>query len=73
MKRVLWGQTVTYHKLKTPDGVLLGGVRAALQHMIRSNYLETDVEIMRSAMLKNKWNSDKGLPLNWFYKKEMSY
>ena len=69
IKRVLWGQTVTHHRLVTPDGVRLGGVRAALEHMIKNNYPETDLEIMKSAMIQNNWNTDMLLPPNWFYKK----
>ena len=75
VRRVLWGQTSTYHRLKSPDGALLGGVRAALQHMIKNDYAETDVERMRSAMtmIMNKWKTDEGLPLYWFYKRDSKY
>ena len=73
MRRVLWGQTVTYHKLKSPDGTQLGGVRAALEHMIKNDYAETDIQMMRDAMVRNKWKTDDGLPLFWFFRKDSKY
>ena len=53
---------------QTPGGKFLKGPRNALKFLIDNNSLESDISMLRAAMLQNRWKTDSKLPQNWFYR-----
>ena len=50
-----------------PGGKLFSSVRSALEHVIKNNYPEADIAMLRAAMVNNRWKTIESLP-NWFFK-----
>ena len=60
--------TKTQKHFLTPDGIRIVGRRAALLHMIREDFREEDVKIMRKSMEEDGWRESTYLPKDWIYR-----
>ena len=42
-------------------------MRSALEHVIKNKFPESDIAMLRAAMINNRWKTIESLP-NWFFK-----
>ena len=58
----------SHHRIMAPGGMSFASVRSALEHAIRNKYPESDIAMLRAAMINNHWKTNESLPPNWFFK-----
>ena len=62
---------IYYHqRFMAPNKQKFPVIRAALAHMIKTNYPEEEIMMMRRAMAESGWRSSENLPRYWFYKRD---
>ena len=65
-----FGRSKIGHKLLSPSGMRLPSPRAALVFMTKNSFPETDIAIMREALVtQNIWLPHEALPDNWLYRR----
>ena len=69
-KKTPQGKTFYQQKFMAPNKQKFRGLRAALAHMIKTNFPEDDIMMMRKAMIESGWKQSEKLPKLWLFKRE---
>ena len=69
-KKTPQGKIFYQQKFMAPNKQKFRGLRAALAHMIKTNFPEDDIRMLRKAMIESGWKQSENLPKLWFYKRD---